>query len=330
MPLPNRWLTSLHVLYNGRGILIDCGEGTQIAMKETGVSAHTIDLILLTHFHGDHVMGLPGILMSMGMSGRTEPVTIVGPKNLHKVVPNLCVCAGIPFEVRMVELEEADYRFDFSEGSLLHIHAFAASHSVPTYGYSLELERLRKFDPERATSNNIPVKYWGRLQRNETVKDDRTVYTPDMVLGEKRKGIKVTYVTDTRPNERIRLSSRHSDLLVLEGMYGDDERLEAAKVKRHMIFSEAAEIASEGHSKELWLTHFSPSETHPEQYLDATRKIFEHTVCGKTGLHRTLNYTDEPYIEEPQEIPSPKAVPSIEPVHESEDDGSRVELIEEW
>ncbi len=293
MPLPNRWLTSLYVQYNGRGILIDCGEGTQIAMKEAGCSAHNIDLILLTHFHGDHVMGLPGILMSMGMSGRTEPVTIVGPENLLQVVSGLCVAAGIPFEVQTVELKNPEYRFPFPDGSLLHIHAFAAKHSVKTYGYSLELERTRRFDPEQAAKYHIPIKYWSRLQKNETIRDQGVVYTPDMVLGEERRGIKVTYCTDTRPSERIMKAAEGADLAILEGMYGSDERLEAAKIKQHMIFSEAAHIAAEAHVKELWLTHYSPSETNPEEWIEHARTIFPNSHCGTCGKHVVLNYPEE-------------------------------------
>ena len=293
MPLPNRWLTSLYVQYNGRGILIDCGEGTQIAMKEAGCSAHNIDLILLTHFHGDHVMGLPGILMSMGMSGRTEPVTIAGPENLLQVVSGLCVAAGIPFEVQTVELKNPEYRFPFPDGSLLHVHAFAAKHSVKTYGYSIELARTRRFDPEQAAKYHIPIKYWSRLQKNETIRDQGVVYTPEMVLGEERRGIKITYCTDTRPSERIMKAAEGADLAILEGMYGSDERLEAAKVKHHMIFSEAAHIAAEAHVKELWLTHFSPSETKPEEWIESARSIFPNSHCGSDGKHIVLNYPEE-------------------------------------
>ena len=262
-------------------------------MKEAGCSAHNIDLILLTHFHGDHVMGLPGILMSMGMSGRTEPVTIVGPENLLQVVSGLCIAAGIPFEVQTVELKKPEYRFPFPDGSLMHIHAFAVKHSVKTYGYTLELERRRRFDPEQAAKYHIPIKYWSRLQKDETIRDGGMVYTPDMVLGEQRRGIKVTYCTDTRPTELIAKAAAGSDLAIFEGMYGSDERLEAARVKHHMIFSEAAALAKEARVGELWLTHYSPSEPDPEQWIDNARSIFPNSQCGSDGKHIVLNYPDD-------------------------------------
>lgn len=293
MPLPKRWLTSLYVQYKGRGLLIDCGEGTQIAMKEAGCSAHNIDMILLTHFHGDHVMGLPGILMSMGMSGRTEPVTIVGPQNLLEVVSGLCIAAGIPFEVQTVELTKPEYRFPFPGDDLFKIHAFTVKHSVNTYGYSLELERRRRFDPEMAARYHIPVKYWGRLQHNEVIREPGVTYTPEMVLSEQRRGIKVTYCTDTRPCERIVEAARDADLAVFEGMYGSNDRLEAAKIKHHMIFSEAAEMAAEANVKELWLTHYSPSETHPEEFIGNARAVFPNSFCGTCGKQIQLNYPQD-------------------------------------
>ncbi|MBR4457297.1 MAG: ribonuclease Z [Solobacterium sp.] len=293
MPLPERWLTSLYVQYNGRGILIDCGEGTQIAMKEFGCSAHNIDVILLTHFHGDHVMGLPGILMSMGMQGRTDPVTVVGPQNVSEVVAGLCIAAGIPFEVRTYELKKNDEWFGFPQDDLLTFHAFSVRHSVTTYGYTIDLHRRRKFDAKRAKEQNIPLKLWSRLQVGETIRENGVVYTPDMVLGEERSGIRLTYCTDTRPCNRIIEAGMDSDLMVLEGMYGDNERLEAAKVKKHMIFSEAAEIAKQANAVKLWLTHFSPSEPFPEQWLSNATEIFPAASCGECGKHVELNYMPE-------------------------------------
>ena len=296
MPLPNRWLTALYVKYNGRGILIDCGEGTQIAMKEAGVSAHDIDLILLTHYHGDHVMGLPGILMSMGMSGRTEPVTIAGPKNLTSVVSGLCIAAGIPFGLNGMELTEEVCELAHAFGPMLHIRAYAMKHSVPTYGYAIELERLRRFDPNRAKALDIPLKYWCRLQKGETIREPGLVYTPDMVLMEERRGIKLAYCTDTRPTDRIVEAGRNADLLILEGMYGENERLEAAKIKKHMIFSEAAKLASDANADELWLTHYSPSEVHPENYIGNAKEFFPNSVCGTCGMHKELKFTDDPEL----------------------------------
>ncbi len=293
MPLPDRWLTSLMVRCRGRNILIDCGEGSQIALKEAGLSAFDIDVILLTHFHGDHVMGLPGILMSMGMSGRQDPVLIVGPKGLNEIVPKLCVIAGFPFELYGHELSGKEERIDVPGFTDYHIEAFRVRHSVETWGYSLVLDRAGRFHPEKARENNIPLPYWKILQKGETVEEDGKVYTPDMVMGPPRKGLRVTYATDTRPCDAIVKYAAGADLFICEGMYGSDDRQYAADLKKHMCFSEAAKLAAEAGAKQLWLTHFSPSERDPEGWLEQTRQIFPATYCGADGKSCTLNFPEE-------------------------------------
>ena len=201
MPLPYRWLTSLMVRYNGKSILIDCGEGTQIAMKEKGWSPKPIDVICFTHFHADHISGLPGMLLTMGNAERTEPLLLIGPKGLTKVVGALRVIAPeLPFEIRCMEISEAEQSFDLGG---LRIEAFRVHHNVTCYGYSIAVDRAGKFRLDRAEALGIEKRYWNRLQKGETVEVDGKVYTPDMVMGEARKGLKVTYCTDTRPTEGI-------------------------------------------------------------------------------------------------------------------------------
>ena len=294
-PLPDRWLTSLYIRYNGHGILIDCGEGTQIAMAQAGVSPHNIDLILITHFHGDHILGLPGLLMTMGMSGRTEPVTIVGPKGLSKVVSSLCVTAGFPFQLNGIELTGSHPSFDFEKDSPLHIQAFEVHHSITCYGYSLMLDRAGRFDPLKAAAMEIPRKLWNLLQKgnNVTLEDTGATFTPDQVMGQPRKGIKITYCTDTTVCDTIVPAAKNADLFICEGLYADSARAEAAETKKHMVFTQAAQLAKEADVKQLWLTHFSPAETHPEEGLDAARAVFPNTELGENGKKITLNFQDD-------------------------------------
>ena len=292
-PLPGRWLTSLYIRYNGHGILIDCGEGTQIAMASAGISPHDTDLILITHYHGDHILGLPGLLMSMGMSGRTAPVTIAGPKRLTEVVNSLCIVAGFPFDLSGIELSGNSASFDFEKDSPLHIHAFAVHHSVPCYGYSLALDRAGKFDAAKAAALQIPLKFWNILQKGTSVTEDGKTFTPDQVMGSARRGLKVTYCTDTTVCDSIVPAAKGSDLFICEGMYADAERAEAAEIKKHMVFTQAAQLAKEAGVKKLWLTHFSPAESHPEEGLEAARAIFPETELGENGKKITLNFRDE-------------------------------------
>ena len=291
MPLPHRWLTALMMRYNGKSILIDCGEGTQIALKEKGWSPKPIDIICFTHFHADHISGLPGLLLTMGNAERTEPLLLIGPKGLVKVVNALRVIAPeLPFEIQCMEIEDNEQTFSFDGFA---IDAFKVNHNVICYGYSLRVDRAGKFDREKAVAEGIPIQMWSRLQKGETVETDGVVYAPEMVMGLPRKGLKVTYCTDTRPTESIVQHAAGSDLLILEGMYGEPDKLSKAKEHKHMTMYEAARIAKQVDVPQMWLTHYSPSLIRPEEYMDDVRKIFPRTIAARDRRTVELNFTEE-------------------------------------
>ena len=291
MPLPRRWLTALMTRYNGSSLLIDCGEGTQIAIKEKGWSFKPIDLICFTHYHGDHISGLPGILLTMGNAERTEPLTLIGPKGLERVVNSLRVIAPeLPFELNYLEISGAEQTFELFG---YRITAFKVNHNVLCYGYTLEILRQGRFSPERAKQQEIPLKYWNPLQKGQTIQDGGKIYTPDMVLGEARKGLKVTYTTDTRPAPSIVQHAENSDLFICEGMYGEPDKQEKARQYKHMTFREAAVLARDAHVKELWLTHYSPSLVRPEEFMDQVTEIFPDAYPGKDGKSLELNFEED-------------------------------------
>ena len=292
MPLKNRWLSSCLITANGHSILIDCGEGTQIALKKTSNKFKPIDTICFTHFHADHISGLPGFFLSMGNEGRTEPVTLIGVKGLEYVVKSLCVIAPeLPFELKFIEIDSENTK-PVKIGDFI-ITPFKAQHSAECVGYTFELPRNGKFDVEKAKANNVPMKLWSALQKSDKAELDGIVYTSDMVLGEKRKGLKLTYCTDSRPTDIIECNARKSDLFIREGMFGDDEKLKRAIEAKHMLFSEAALIAKKAEVKQMWLTHFSPSLDEPEEYIDNARKIFKNTECGFDGKTMTLYFPED-------------------------------------
>ena len=290
MPLPYRWLTSLMLRYNGSSLLIDCGEGTQITIREKGWSFNPIDIICITHFHGDHISGLPGILLAMGNAERTEPLTMIGPKGLEKVVRSLRIIAPeLPFEIRFIELTSPQQQIRMN-GYV--IDAFRVNHRITCYGYSISIERTGLFDVQRAKEQQIPLQYWSRLQKGETIQTDGKTYTPDMVLGPARKGIKICYVTDTRPTESIVENARGADLFICEGMYCEKGDINNAVKYKHMTFEEAGKLAKAAEVEELWLTHYSPALNRPEQYMDAVRAIFPNTHPGKDRKSRELNFEE--------------------------------------
>ncbi len=291
MPMPDRWLTSLMLRFNGSSLLIDCGEGTQIAMREAGLSANPIDIMLFTHYHADHISGLPGMLLSMANSERTAPLTMIGPRGLERVVRALRVIAPeLPFEIRYIELQEKTEDFSLCG---YEICAFRVNHNVTCYGYSVSIPRAGRFDAEAARAAGIPLRAWNPLQHGETVEMDGVTYTPDQVMGPPRKGLKVTYCTDTRPTNGIVEAAAGSDLLICEGMYGDEEQKEKAVQKKHMMFTEAAEIARRAGVGQLWLTHYSPSLVGPERYMKPVKKIFPESIAAKDGQRVELDFAEE-------------------------------------
>ena len=291
MPLPYRWLTSMIARYNGQSILIDCGEGTQIALKEKGWSPKPIDVICFTHFHADHISGLPGMLLTMGNAERTEPLLLIGPKGLSRVVASLRVIAPeLPFVIDCLELTEPEQTIRFDG---FRIEAFRVNHNVVCYGYSIVIDRTGKFQVDKAVSLGIEKKYWSRLQRGEIIETVKMTLVPEMVLGPARKGIKVTYCTDTRPTESIVKHAEGSDLFICEGMYGEPDKKAKARENKHMTFYEAAELARRAQVPKLWLTHYSPSLNRPEEYLPAVRKIFPNTEVCRDGWTTELSFEED-------------------------------------
>lgn len=288
-PVPYRYLTSLLINYKGKKILVDCGEGTQVSMKIVGWGFKSIDVICFTHSHADHVIGLPGLLLTIANSDRIEPLIIIGPKGFKEIVNGLMVlCPHLPFEVRVIEVPETEKFIYNLEG--IDIETIPADHTVSCISFSFNIKRARRFDVESATRNNVPKLLWNKLQKGESILYEGKEYIPDMVLGEERKGIKISYCTDTRPFPELIDFVKESNLLIAEGMYGDDADLEKAINNKHMLFSEAAQIAKDSASKELWLTHFSPIMLEPNQYIDNAKAIFGNVVIGEDRMLKTFDF----------------------------------------
>ena len=156
----------------------------------------------------------------------------------------------------------------------------------------MTLPRTGKFSVDRAKENDIPMKYWNGLQKGNTYEVDGHVYTPDMVLGPERKGLKLTYCTDTRPTPLIEKYAEGSDLFICEGMYGEKDKEIKAVEHKHMMMQEAATIAAEADVGELWLTHYSPSMAKPAVFMDEIRSIFPRTIAAKDRTTTTLKFSE--------------------------------------
>jgi ribonuclease Z len=283
MPLPTRWLSSVLLRYGPHLVLFDCGEGTQISLRGLGWGFKAIDLIMISHVHGDHITGLPGLLLTLGNSGRTEPVEIVGPRGFGAIVGGLMVVAPyLPFEVRCRELE-SDEVVTLDD---LTATCVAAEHHVACLAYRIDVRRGPRFLPERAQALGVPVENWKRLQRGEVVGNVQ----PADVLGPPRRGLSVGLVTDTRPTDSIAALVSGVDLLVCEATFGSDEDQPRAVERMHMTFREAAQLAARAQARQLVLTHFSPSVLDPEAYLGNARAVFAESLVGRDHLSLSLRF----------------------------------------
>ena len=287
MPMVNRYLSSALINYEGRKILVDCGEGTQVSMRILGWGFKTIDVICITHIHGDHIVGLPGLLATIGNSGRLEPLTIIGPLGIEEAINGLRVIAPyLPYEIKIIENPN---KINILGDNIL-VKTLELDHSAPCIGYSFYIKRKPKFDVNKALMNNVPKSLWNKLQKGEAIELDGITYNPSLVIGENRKGIKISYITDTRPLSSIKEVIDESDLFICEGTYGSFKDLPKAIKNKHMTFQEAALLAKEGNVKELLLTHFSPALIEPNEFINEAKNIFENTIIGYDRIVKTLNY----------------------------------------
>lgn len=294
MPVPNRFLSSLLINYRGRKILIDCGEGTQVSMKIANCGFKTIDYICITHLHGDHIIGLPGILSTIGNCGRTEMLTIIGPKGIKEVIDAFrLIVRELPYDVNIIENPKEDILVsnNYINKDII-ISTLEVDHSTSCIAYSFYIKRKAKFDIEKAMKNNVPKVLWSKLQNGREIKLEGKIYTKDMVLGQPRKGIKLSFVTDTRPIKEIVDFVDNSDLLVCEGMYGDDCDLERAIKNKHMTFRESATIAKQSNVEAMVLTHFSPIIKDPNMYIENAMEVFENTIIGTDRLKLDLLFKE--------------------------------------
>ena len=294
VPIPERALTAAALTCGGHTILFDCGEGTQTAARRAEVSLMKADMIALTHYHGDHIFGLPGLLQTMNSQGRTQPLTITGPRGLEENMEPILKLAGwTAYPIRLAPIPSGGLRLDgpdmlFPAGAKLE--AFETMHRVPSQGYAFTLSRAGVFMPGKARELGVPVRMWGLLQKGQAVESDGRTVLPDAVLGPARKGLKFVFSGDTAPCESLTEAARDADLMVCEATYGEDDQAETAVERGHMTFALAARTAAEAGVKRLWLAHFSQMIEDPRACLPNALAVFPGAECGEDGMSAVLRF----------------------------------------
>jgi ribonuclease Z len=276
-PTPARGLPALLVRRGGDRLLFDCGEGTQRQLLRS-VGLVDLEQVFVTHFHADHVLGLPGMLKTFSLRGRERPLTVYGPRGLRELFAVLRPLIGrLPFELTLVELDpNEELRRDG-----YRIAAFEVKHGVSAYGYAIvEDERLGRFDERRALELGVrPGPDFGRLHRGEAVPGSAGEVRPDQVVGPTRPGRKVVVAGDTAPAPMTAAAAHGADLLVHEATFGDEEA-ERARETAHSTARQAAELAREAGVKLLALTHVSQRYAGPD-LRDEARSVFPNTIVPR-------------------------------------------------
>lgn len=284
IPSSRRNHVGIALKYLNEVILWDCGEGTQRQMIKSKTSYMKINKIFITHFHGDHFLGLPGLIQTLSFFDREGPLRVFGPKGIKEILN----C--------MLDLGEYDLGFDIIPKNVYHgfklkeeryeIKAVKVEHSIPTFGFIFEEKRGREFLVEKALKLGIkPGPEYSKLQRGEKVKVENRIIYPEDVLGKEKKGIKVVYSSDTRPCENIIKNSRDSALI--HDATFDDKLVDKAVETKHSTCVEAGKVARDGKARGLYLIHISPRYKKNELYRQA-KKVFKDVIVTKDLMRVTL------------------------------------------
>lgn len=282
LPTNDRSLPSIVILREGEVLMFDCGEGTQRQMMRAGIGFNRKMAVFITHMHGDHVLGLPGMIQTMSLLGRDKPLRIYGPRGIRAFIE--AVTSTVSFWLSFpIEISEVVNEGTIYNGGNYEVQAVWTDHSIPSLAYAfIEKPRPGKFYPEKAIALGVPKgPLWSRLQRGmEIILQDGRVIKPSDVLGPPRPGRKIVYSGDTRPSERISELAYGADVLIHEATLGDD-MLERALEEGHSTPSEAAKIALKAKVKLLVLTHISARYTETDSLLSEAKKIFSNIIIAR-------------------------------------------------
>ncbi len=297
-PTVERNVSAMALVREGETLLFECGEGTQRQMMRYGVS-FALSEIFFTHFHADHFLGVIGLIRTLGLQTRTDPMRLYGPKGAKKILGQAIQLGveRVPFQVEIQDVKAGDVIGDAGRGTRdgYDISVFATEHGGGSVGYALrEHERPGRFDPEKARAAGVPEgPLWGKLQKGETVElaDGRTV-SAEGIVGAKRPGRLIVFTGDTRPCAGVVDAAQGADLLIHEATFGEEEK-ERAKETGHSTAREAAQVALAAKARRLVLSHVSARYSiSADELVKEAREVFKETIVAKDGLTIEVPFSD--------------------------------------
>ena len=275
----NRSHPSIALKAFGKVMLFDCGEGTQRQLIYAKISPMKISDIFISHYHGDHVLGLPGLIQSMNFRGRETKLTLYGPKGISKIKDAIYSLSfyKIDFPIEFIEIGSET----IIETDEYVIKSQEVNHNVPGLAYSVEEKKKPRFLRQKAIELGVPVgPDFGRLHNGEEVEINGKVIKPEQVLGPARKGIKITYSGDTQPCDELTEFALDSTLLIHESTYIEEDK-DKAESHGHSTSVDAGRTALQSNSKELILTHISTRYQNTDEMLKEAKAVFENTKLAK-------------------------------------------------
>jgi ribonuclease Z len=291
-PTKERNVSAIAIFINGRWLLFDCGEGTQYRLLRAPVRLGQLDAIFVTHLHGDHIFGMPGLLATLSMQHRDQPLNVYGPRGIKDFVTSALrfSMTKLSYEVKITEIEAGNIRV----GEGYSVSCLPLDHQVIDFGYAIiEDDRPGRFDLEQARALGIPAgPLYGKLQSGQdvTLDDGREIKSRD-VVGETRKGRRVVYCTDTRPCQNSVELARNASLLIHEATY-TQELVDEARKRGHSTAAQAASIAEQANCERLLITHFSPRYLDSIDLLAEARRIFPNTDAARDLVEIEVQHKD--------------------------------------
>lgn len=291
-PLPSRALCSIALRFNGKILLLDTGEGTQLSYLKSGWGFRDIGAIFLSHAHADHTSGLVGILLQIKNSGRNDPIFVFAPKEVEIIVKSsLTICAcNLHFQVIFVPIDEGEIHL-WNDLSLTFL---TLEHHPTSYGIKISTNRKPLFDPEKAQSLQIPQYFWKRLHNGEIISFEGKVYHPEQVVSRQKTNLNFCYIPDTKFTAlpSVKQFTKGSDLAILECMYPTKDELRNQSDKFHTSLPHILESSIESSVKKLGLIHFSPAYRNVKKDFPFDKEAHPNLFLCEDSQRIILNYVD--------------------------------------